>query len=95
MSNTINGCRLHVIYSISDLRGFWLPLDHVKWPGVELFGFAPVDLRDVVVEIEVADVGEVVNPILGAKTGLVELSSPFNGGVILLELSGAPRAPWS
>jgi len=95
MSKTINGCGPHVIYSISDLRGFWPPLDHVEWPGDELFGFAPADLRGVVVEIEVADAEEVVNPILGAKTELVELSSPFDVEVILLELSGAPRAPWS
>ena len=47
----------------------------------------------MVAEIEVVDAEEVVNPILEARTWLVELSSPFNVEVILLELSDAPRVP--
>jgi len=33
-----------VIYSTSDLRGPWPPLDHAKWLGVELLEFTPIDL---------------------------------------------------
>ena len=51
------------------------------------------------VEFGVAEVEEeeavVVNPILGAKTLAVELSSAFNAEVMLLELSDVPRVLWS
>ena len=84
-----------VVYSTSDLRDFWFPLDHTDRPGVELFELAPVDLCDVDVEIEVEEVEEVENPTLGAKTLLVWLSSAFNADVMLLELSGVPSVLWS
>lgn len=82
-----------VIYSTSDLRDLWLPLDHAKWLGVELLEFTPVDL--CVVDVEVEDVEEVVNPILEAKTLPVGLSSAFRAEVMLLELSGVPSVLWS
>ena len=95
MSKAINECVPWVVYSISDLRGFWFPLDHGEWPGVELFELAPIDLRGVGVEIGMGDVEEVVNPILGVKALLVELSSAFNAVVMLLELSDVPSVFWS
>jgi len=95
MSKAINACISYVVYSISDLRAFWLPLDHTEWPTTELFELAPVDLRDADIEIGMGDVEEVANPILGATTLPVELSSAFNAEVILLELSDVPSVLWS
>jgi hypothetical protein len=46
-------------------------------------------------EVEVADVEEVVNPILGAKTLLVGLSSAFDADVMLFELKDGPSVLWS
>lgn len=79
-----------VVQSTSDLRDFWFILDHADRPGVESFELAPVDLCEVEVEIEAEDAAEVVNPILGAKTLFVGLSSAFNTEVMLFELSGVP-----
>ena len=86
MSKAMNGCVPLIVYSISGLRGFWFPLDQAEWPAVELFELAPVDLRDA---------EEVVNPILGEKTLLVESSSAFSAEVMLVELSDVPSVLWS
>jgi hypothetical protein len=79
---------------MSDLRGFWF-LVHAERPGIRPLEPALVDLRDVGVEIGVADVGEVVSPGLGGRTLLVGLSSAFSAEVMLFELSDVLSVLWS
>jgi len=84
-----------VVYSASDLRGFWFPLNHAELPGVELLELTPVDLCEPGVETEVTDVEEIVNPIPGAEVLLPVLSSAISAEVMLLELRDAPSVLWS